>query len=171
MFVHIMNVYIFAVLAFGHSVIMSIEEDIKQSHFRTDYQRAIVNLAYTHSWLLSEQTRLLKPYGLTMAQYNVLRILRGQHPQPATVNTIIERMMDKMSNASRIVDKLLAKGLVLRQPCCQDRRAVDVLITDEGLALLAQLDTQQAVWEKLTNRLTEREACRLSRLLDKLRSG
>ncbi len=148
---------------------MSIEEDIKQPHFRTDYQRAIVNLAYTHSWLLGEQTRLLRPYGLTMAQYNVLRILRGQHPKPATVNMIIDRMMDKMSNASRIVDKLLAKGLVLRQPCCEDRRAVDVLITDEGLELLRQLDTEQATWEQRSKRLTAEEARRLSRLLDKLR--
>ncbi len=76
---------------------------------------------------------MLKPFKITTQQYNVLRILRGQHPNPASINLIIERMLDKMSNASRIVDKLVAKKLADRKVCPEDRRMVDVLITDKGI--------------------------------------
>lgn len=150
---------------------MSIETDIKQSTpFKSSYQRAIVNLMYTSNWLADGQTRLLKPFKLTLQQYNVLRILRGQFPGPIKVSDITERMLDKMSNASRLVDKLVAKKLVLRTECPSDRRAVDVTITEKGLDLLTQLDTRQADWDSLVQqKLTAEEAATLSQLLDRLR--
>ena len=151
---------------------MSIESDIKQvTPFRTPHHRVMVNLIYTSNWVVDSQVRILKPFKLTLQQYNVLRILRGQHPNPVKVADITERMLDKMSNASRLVDKLLAKQLVLRTECPNDRRAVDVVITDEGLALLEQMDVHQSDWYKAQgNKLTEDEATHLSQLLDRLRS-
>lgn len=150
---------------------MSIETDIKQSKFRNPYHKMALNLLYTTSWLANSQACVLKPYDLTTQQYNVLRILRGQHPNPVRVNDIIERMLDKMSNASRLVDKLLAKGLVKRTECPHDRRAVDVVITAEGLQTLADLDTMQGEWEQKLQNVTEEEAETLSKLLDKLRGS
>ena len=150
---------------------MSIETDIKQTTpFKTPYHRVMVNLMYTSNWLADSQMRLLKPFGLTPQQYNVLRILRGQYPNPVKVSDITERMLDKMSNASRLVDKLVAKNLVLRTECPSDRRAVDVVITDQGMALLKRLDVHQAGWDTTQgSKLTEEEAIQLSELLDRLR--
>ncbi|WP_460945200.1 MarR family winged helix-turn-helix transcriptional regulator [Spirosoma daeguense] len=150
---------------------MSIETDIKQvTPFRTPYHRVMVNLIYTTNWVSDSQSRLLKPFGLTMQQYNVLRILRGQFPAPVKVSDITERMLDKMSNASRLVDKLVAKKFVLRTECPSDRRAVDVVITDKGMELLNQLDILQAEWDKVqTCKLTPEEATLLSQLLDRMR--
>ncbi len=150
---------------------MSIETDIKQSKFRNAYHKMALNLIYTTSWLSNGQAALLKPYDLTTQQYNVLRILRGQHPNPVRVNDIIERMLDKMSNASRLVDKLLAKGLVKRTECPRDRRAVDVVITDDGMKILAELDAMQGEWENTLKNVTEEEANLLSDILDKLRGS
>jgi DNA-binding MarR family transcriptional regulator len=150
---------------------MSIEQDIQQKQFKDPYEKVVVNLMYTHSWLTAHQTRVLKPFGLTGAQYNVLRILRGQYPQPATVNLIIERMIDKMSNASRLVDKLVAKKLVDRHVCPKDRRAVDVCITQKGLDLLTKIDVIQEEWQSILKVLNEQEANQLSDLLDKLRGS
>ena len=102
-----------------------------------------------------------------MPQFNILRILRGQHPQPATINLLIERMLDKTSNASRLVDKLEAKGLVTRNQCPNDRRTVDVMITAAGLNLLLQMDKED-IYQSLNN-LTDQEAEQLNLLLDKIR--
>ena len=95
--------------------------------------------------------------------------MRGQHPKPATVNLLIDRMLDKSSNASRIVDKLEQKGLVKRSQCSKDRRAVDVYISDAGLKLLEEMDVKMDEWEKSHNNLSEREAATLNVLLDKIR--
>lgn len=151
---------------------MSIETDIKQATpFKTPYHRVMVNLMYTSNWVADSQMRVLKPFGLTLQQYNVLRILRGQYPNPVKVSDITERMLDKMSNASRLVDKLVAKQLVLRTECPSDRRAVDVVITDPGMALLTRLDVHQTKWDVMQgSKLTETEAIHLSQLLDRLRS-
>jgi len=151
---------------------MSIETDIKQvTPFRTPYHRLMVNLMYTSNWIADSQMHLLKPFRLTLQQYNVLRILRGQYPNPVKVSDITERMLDKMSNASRLVDKLVAKKLVLRTECPSDRRAVDVVITKEGMALLKQLDVHQLEWDGIQRaKLTEEEAIYLSQLLDRLRA-
>lgn len=150
---------------------MAIEDDIRQAKFRNEHNKAIVNLLYTHSWLSERMSSVFKPFGLTAPQYNVLRILRGQKGKPATVNLIIERMLDRMSNASRIVDRLEAKNLVSRQQCSQDRRAVDVCITEKGLDILAQIDTIMDKWEKELRIISEDEAKELNRILDKLRTS
>ncbi|NEM98106.1 MarR family winged helix-turn-helix transcriptional regulator [Pontibacter burrus] len=148
---------------------MKIEEEIKQSAFKSEYHKAYINVLYTSNWLEQEQSKQFKPFGVTLPQYNVLRILRGQHPKPATISMIIERMLDKTSNASRIVDKLEAKELVTRKQCPEDRRTVDVLITDKALALLKQMDELDGGTKSGLRNLTEQEAETLNTLLDKIR--
>ena len=150
---------------------MSIEKDIQQPTFKSPYSKAIINIIYTNNWLQSLHLEIFKPFDLSLQQYNVLRILRGQYPNPITVIAIIERMLDKMSNASRLVDKLLAKELVIRRLCPHDRRAVDVIITEKGLNLLAEIDKLEHTWEEKLHGLSEGEALQLSELLDKMRQN
>jgi len=150
---------------------MSIEKDIKQPAFKSPYSKAIVNVIYTNNWLQSMQVEIFKPFDLSLQQYNVLGILRGQYPNPITVIAIIERMLDKMSNASRLVDKLLVKELVIRRLCPRDRRAVDVIITEKGMKLLEEIDRLQHTWEEKLHGLTESEVLQLSDLLDKMRQS
>ena len=150
---------------------MGIGEEIKQARFRSEFHKSIINLHFTSSWLGEKQHAFFKTFGITSAQFNVLRILRGQHPKPSTINLIIERMIDRMSNASRIVDKLERKGLVIRKQCPNDRRAVDVIISEKGLTLLSQIDEQMTDWEGQFKNLTEQEAEQLNFLLDKFRGG
>lgn len=151
------------------SVMGIIEEEIQQKKFQSEYHKLVVNIIYTASWINSDSSQKLKVHGLTPQQFNILRILRGQYPKPATVNLLIERMLDKMSNASRLVDKLMAKGLLERKICTNDRRAVDVIITKKGLNLLAVIDKDQKKWEEPLTTLTKTECKELNRLLDKLR--
>ncbi len=150
---------------------MGIGEEIKQSKFRSEFHKSIINLHFTASWLGEKQHGFFKSFGITAAQFNVLRILRGQHPKPSTVNLIIERMIDRMSNASRIVDKLERKGLVIRKQCPNDRRAVDVIISETGLELLTAIDEQMNEWEQKYKNLTEEESVQLNHLLDKFRGS
>jgi DNA-binding MarR family transcriptional regulator len=163
-----MYVHIFAVIL-KETQGMKIEDEIKQEAFKSPYQKAYINVLYTSGWLQQQQSALFKPFGITLPQFNILRILRGQYPKPATVSLLIERMLDKTSNASRIVDKLEAKGLVTRKQCPDDRRTVDVLITDQGLELLATMDGVEGGSGTGITNLTEEEALELSRLLDKIR--
>ena len=148
---------------------MKLEEEIKQKQFSDEYHKLVINIMYTNSWLTNIQSRFFKQYGLSGPQYNVLRILRGQYPKPATVSLIMERMIDKMSNASRIVDKLEKKALVERKTCPSDRRAVDVVITGKGLGILKELDDSEVEWKDALKRVTNQEAKILNDLLDKLR--
>ncbi|UPL49999.1 MarR family winged helix-turn-helix transcriptional regulator [Hymenobacter sublimis] len=149
---------------------MKIEDEIKQPTFKDDYQKAYINLIFTAGWLQQRQSATFKEYGLTLPQFNILRILRGQHPKPATVNLLIERMLDKTSNASRIVDKLEAKQLVTRKVCPSNRRAVDIRITEAGLELLQRLDAVLESQNIGLHNLTIQEAAQLSALLDKVRN-
>ncbi len=149
---------------------MRIEDEIQQPVFRDAYQRAHVNLIFTAGWLQSQLAQSFKAFDLTLPQFNVLRILRGQHPKPASVQLLIQRMLDKTSNASRIVDKLELKELVTRHTCPHDRRAVDVLITERGLALLHKIDEVGILNQHGVAQLTEKEANLLSDLLDRIRS-
>ncbi|WP_019940850.1 MarR family winged helix-turn-helix transcriptional regulator [Dyadobacter beijingensis] len=149
---------------------MSIETDIKQKKFRSPYQKLALNLVYTTKWLEYKQLESFREHDITQQQYNVLRILRGQQGNPIKVNDITERMLDKSSNTSRLVDKLLAKNLAKRSSCESDRRAVDVVITEEGLALLKVLDPFIEDWENRFNIISEEEAEQISALLDKLRA-
>lgn len=153
----------------NYETFMKIEQEIKQSIFKSEYHKLSVNLMYTYSWLHIQNQAHLKPFGITIQQYNILRILRGQYPDPATINLLIERMLDKMSNASRLVEKLRQKGLVERRICEKDRRAVDVIINEKGLCLLQEIEKHDNEWEKVFHNLTNREAKKLNQLLDKLR--
>ncbi|AWM35070.1 MarR family winged helix-turn-helix transcriptional regulator [Hymenobacter nivis] len=152
---------------------MRIEDEIKQPVFRNAYEKAIINLTYTAGWLEMRQAAAFKPFGLTLPQFNLLRILRGQHPRPATVALLIDRMLDKTSNASRIVDRLEEKQLVTRTVCPANRRAVDIRITEAGLALLSRLATDNVLEpERLgLGRFSEEELQQLSDLLDKMRAA
>jgi len=151
---------------------MSIETDIKQKKFRSAYQRLAINLTYTSNWLGYKQLELFKEHDITSQQYNVLRILRGQQSNAIKVSDIAERMLDKNSNTSRLIDKLLAKNLAERTSCPSDRRAVDVIITQDGLDLLSRIDP---ILEESENAMratiTEEEAELMSRLLDKMRES
>lgn len=150
---------------------MKIGNEIKQTKFKSEYQKMLINILFTSGWLASKHACNLKPYGISGQQYNILRILRGQHPQPATVNLLIDRMLDKNSNASRLVEKLRLKKLVERAICPDDRRAVNVVITKKGLDLLIELDGQEEGFiDKELKKLSEKEAEQINLLLDKLRS-
>ncbi len=149
---------------------MALEDEIKQQKFKSEYNKLIVNIMFTNNWLQGMELKLLKPFGLTVSQYNVLRILRGQKGKPATINLIIERMLDRMSNASRIVDRLETKGFVTRKTCKNDRRAVDVFITDKGIDVLSEMDTIMTNWEKRFHKLSKNELTQFNKLLDKLRT-
>jgi DNA-binding MarR family transcriptional regulator len=148
---------------------MRIEEEIQSTKFEDNYHKAVVNLTYTYGWLNNILRTEFERNNLTHQQFNVLRILRGQYPNPATVNLIKERMLDKMSDASRIVDRLVQKGLVSRCTNNKDRRAVDIRISDSGLEILTKMDTEFKTKELLKNNLSDEEAGKLSDLLDKLR--
>ena len=149
---------------------MRIEEAIQQKRFRSEYQKLVVNLLYSASWLQQFSNQLLKPYGISQEQFNILRILRGMHPEPATVKLLTERMIDKMSNASRLVEKLRVKGLVERHECPLDRRRVDVLITQKGLDLIERASQAMDVQgDAYMSGLNLEEAALLNSLLDKLR--
>ncbi|WP_084370602.1 MarR family winged helix-turn-helix transcriptional regulator [Reichenbachiella faecimaris] len=148
---------------------MGLNKDIKQKKFKSEFEKAVVNLIYTRNWFEQQQQRVLKPYGLTLAQYNVMRILRGQHPAVCTVNLIIDRMLDRMSNVSRIVDKLVSKKLVSRIPNKEDRRAVDVRITDTGLEVLDKLDVSlQHLFDEI-NIFSNEECKQVNSFLDRFR--
>lgn len=151
---------------------MRLEDEIKQSTFQSEGQKAYLNIIYTSGWLTLRQAAAFRPYGLTLPQFNVLRILRGQHPKPATVALLIERMLDKTSNASRIVDKLEEKKLVTRTVCPANRRAVDIRITETGLQLLHQIDESGLTDARRNgmNVLSDSEAALLNELLDKIRA-
>lgn len=148
---------------------MRLEDEIKQKEFKSVHNKAILNVMYTFNWIDYRGKIFFKRFDLTSQQYNVLRILRGQHPKPATINLVKERMLDKMSDASRIVERLRLKGLIERRTCMGDRRAVDIAITEKGLGLLSEIDVPIQQFEKSINGLTEGEAQQLNELLDKMR--
>jgi len=148
---------------------MEISKEIKQTKFKNEYQKMLINILFTSGWLSSKHTCNLKPYGISTQQFNILRILRGQHPKPATVNLLIDRMLDKNSNASRLVEKLRIKKLVDRAVCPEDRRAVNVIITQKGLDLLEELDKKDGTFLNELKNLSVKEAATINALLDKLR--
>lgn len=150
---------------------MGIENDIKQSKFKSEYQKAGINLKFTVSQMDNKHHQLLKRFDITQPQFNILRILRGQHPNATTVNDLIDRMLDKASNASRIVEKLRSKGLVERNVSAHDRRAVDVSITAKGLEILSRIDEVEPEFYFGVGKLTVEEASMLNRLLDKGREN
>jgi DNA-binding MarR family transcriptional regulator len=148
----------------------TVEDIIQQKKFTDDYHRAYVGFAYLYNQIDYIQQQLFKEYGVTPQQYNALRILRGQHPKPATVGLIKERMIDRNSDASRIVERLRKANFVERVTCENDRRAVDVVITEKGLALLKKLDPLVSTINDPLKTLDAAEIAELNAMMDKILS-
>ncbi|MEQ8359100.1 MAG: MarR family transcriptional regulator [Cytophagales bacterium] len=146
-----------------------LEDEIKQYKFPSQFQKALLNLIYTGNWISARHKKFFAKHNLSHEQYNVLRILRGQHPNPASIQLINERMLDKMSNVSRLVEKLRAKSLITRTTSSEDRRQVDVKISDKGLSLLSEMDVEIDKLQTSIQTISEAEAEHLNQLLDKLR--
>ena len=150
---------------------MGIEKEIHQGKFRNSGQKAMLNIMFTYGWINERIKNVLAPEDITPQQYNILRILRGSFPKPLSTLQIRERMLDRMSDTSRIVDRLVGKGLVKKVVCAKDRRLVDVTITEKGQNLLKKLDVEVNDMENISKNLTDKEAETISKLLDKLRDG
>lgn len=148
---------------------MKIEDKIKQKKFNTLSEKSFVNISHTQSYLSGKLHNALKPYKISPQQFNVLRILRGQHPNPISINNITSRMVDKMSNVSRLVEKLHLKGLIDRKMSKEDKRQVEVVISLMGQELLELLSTEVMNVIEAHNHLTDEEFETLNNLLDKFR--
>jgi DNA-binding MarR family transcriptional regulator len=148
---------------------MSLSKDVLLSDSRNDHQKALNNIFYTYYFLVDKINDQFKKYNITRQQFNVLRILKVIQPEYASVNLIKARMLDKMSDVSRIVERLRVKGLVLRQSAEKDRRAVEVIITQKGLSLLDSIDPELDLLGKHVGNLTDEETCLLNKMLDKIR--
>jgi DNA-binding MarR family transcriptional regulator len=153
-----------------NSPVMKIEQEIQQKVFPSNYYKAHINILFTSSWLSLQVVRWLKPFSISMQQFNILRILKGSWPDPLTVSQLMDRMLDKSSNASRLVDKLSTKRLVAKMIPEEDQRMIMVFITNEGLEVLkmASLEVDKGINSIYTS-LSFDEAGELSDLLDKLR--
>lgn len=147
---------------------MGIEKDIQQQLFRNEYQKATVNIIFSANWLQEKIKNFLDTEDITTQQYNILRILRG-HKEPLSTLQIRERMLDKMSDTSRIVERLQKKNLVEKKTCPADKRLVDVVISKKGLALLEKLDRKNSELDQMLHNLSAEEARNLNNLLDKMR--
>ncbi len=149
---------------------MGIEQDISQSKFRNDYQKGVINFIYTYNWMNEKMKSFFDREKITAQQFNILRILRGA-AKPISTLQIRQRMLDKMSDTSRIVDRLVLKGLVKKTICANDKRLVDVLITDKGKKLLEKLDQYETDMDAIFGALSQAEVKNLNVLLDKIRSS
>ncbi len=149
---------------------MTLENDIRQHSFRNEHQKAMLNLIFTFNWMNEKLNRFFVPHDITQQQFNILRILRGAN-EPLSTLQIRQRMLDKMSDSSRLVDRLIKKGLVKKSVCREDRRLVDVLLTDKGRKLLQQMDGMNEDVDRILSQITEEEALTLNTLLDKIRSA
>ncbi|HQV40156.1 MAG: MarR family transcriptional regulator [Flavobacteriales bacterium] len=147
----------------------SIEKELRMD-FKSEHQKLLLNLLFTSNWLKHHETERLKPYDLSPQQYNILRILRGAKGKEMCMHEVLERMLDRAPNATRLTDKLIAKGLVLRERCEKDRRVVHLLISEKGNALLAVIEsaTEELV-AKVARRLSTAEAKAMNHGMDKLR--
>ena len=149
---------------------MTLEEALGQKVFKHPTQKGMINIMHSASCVYNQQNKLLKEFDLTVQQFNILRILRGRHPQACTLKYITGRMIDRNSNTSRLVDKLIAKDLVARSNSCEDRRRVDIGVTIKGLSLVEKASSRLEQSVLTSSTLTEEEATELNRLLDKVRS-
>jgi len=149
---------------------MSLENDIQQTKFRNEYQKAVINLIYTYNWLTEKNKQFFEKADITSQQFNILRILRGAGAPLSTLQ-IRQRMLDKMSDTSRIVDRLVKKDLVKKVICKTDRRLVDVTISEKGLSLLTELDNYNDELDSIVSNITEEDARTLNHILDKLRKS
>lgn len=150
----------------------TIEELIKTKPIQDSYARAVLNIIYTGGWIVNSVNHALKPLGITEPQYNVLRILRGQNGAAMNLFEIQNRMLQRMSNVSRLIDKLVEKGYVERTECKENRRMVDIRITEKGLTLLndAESSVQQNLNDVIASKLTKEQAAQLAEWLDAMHS-
>jgi DNA-binding MarR family transcriptional regulator len=148
---------------------MQLKEEVKSSKFENVFQQALVNIFFTYHWSNQNVKEILTPYDITQQQFNVLRILRGQYPKPCTINLVKSRILDKLSDVSRIVDRLVQKGYVQKNINDIDKRALDIIISKKGLKLLQKLDNEIDFSAFISPNLTEEEAVQLNYLLDKYR--
>lgn len=148
---------------------MSIDKDIQQTRFANSRHKALINILYTYGWALERIKKILADHDITHQQFNILRILRGSYPNPLSTLQIRERMLDKMSDTSRIVDRLILKELVQKTTSVKDHRLVDVLITEKGQAILKEVDEGPDIVLEVMNNVSEEEMEELSHLLDKVR--
>lgn len=146
----------------------NLEKLITQKSFESENQRGLVSLIFIGNWITARHQQFFKQYGITMQQFNILRILRGQHPKAASINVLKDRMLDKMSDVSRLVERLRKADLIERKNSEMDRRAVDVRINDKGLQLLKQIDTEIGHLDNILQSLNEKEIIQLNKLLDKM---
>lgn len=150
---------------------MKIAEEIGQKKpFRNTYHQALVNMMYSHNWLIGNLREFFKQYGITEKQYNILRILNGAD-KPLTTSIIRNRLLDKMSDTTRVIDRMLKKGIVTKKTNSQDRRLVDISLSDEGSALLKEVDNNTHKIDNLMKALSPEESQQLNTILDKLRSN
>jgi len=149
---------------------MKIEQEIHQKAFKDEFTKAQINLMFTASWMDQRTNSAIKKFRISWQQFNILRILKGMHPEPASVKLLTERMIDKMSNASRLVEKLKKKGLVYRMECPTDRRKVNVGITETGLDLVRKAtEAVDGQVRECFKTFSKEDAVVLNGLLDKLR--
>ena len=150
---------------------MIIEEELKITKKLPECKRALLNLLFTGNWINDEITSILKPFDISTQQFNVLRILKGMKGKPSSLQTIQQRMISKMSNTTRLVDKLIKKGYVQREQCEANRRKVDITITEEGIKALDTINHEVEKAEStMTDKLTNKELEQLNMLLNKLRN-
>ena len=150
---------------------MKLEDELKVKNFQSERQKLHLNIIFTYNWMISQMQKTFKAHGVTMQQYNILRILRGQNDKPSTIQLLKDRMMDKQPDASRLVDRLEAKGLVRRQVCKDDRRKMDVFITEKGLAMIAEMQEEVSGFDHFFDTIEENEVEQLNELLDRIRDS
>jgi DNA-binding MarR family transcriptional regulator len=149
---------------------VKLEEEIKQEKFKSEHHKLMINLLFTSSWLQRMQLSLLRPYDLTPPQYNILRILRGAKGELLNLGEITSRMIDRSSNTSRLIDKLVIKKWVSRKTCPDDRRQSEICITKEGLKVLEQLDKPIDSITEQFHFLSVKDTKEINQFLDQLRN-
>ena len=148
---------------------MRLEDEIKMKSIDNPRLKAVLEILFTSSYINNKHLKYLKPFGLSPQQYNILRILRGSHPKKLTIMDVKSRMLDKMPNTTRLVDKLEKCGCAERERSSKDRRKIFVGITKQGLDVMSQMDVAHLEFMKFTENLNEEEALELSSLIEKLR--
>jgi DNA-binding MarR family transcriptional regulator len=149
---------------------MNIQEVIKQSKFESPYLKAFVNLLYTHNYMAHIHIQLFAPYDLLPQHYNVLKIIKGKHPEPVTPKQVLEVALDKGRDLTRLVDKLEEQGLVKRRNSERNKRSIEIMLTDYGLEFTLELEKKVSNWMVDVCNLTDEESETLSALLDKMRN-
>lgn len=148
---------------------MKIEEEIQQRKFRSVYHKTAINLLFTSLRMGEVHAQFFKKYDLTIQQFSVLRILRVQYPTPLSARSIKEKMLDRQSDISRLLERLLKKNWVEKKPSLIDRRAFDVMLTESALHLLDSIDPKMHEMDAAISRLSEAECDTLNELLDRSR--